>query len=62
MVIQAGHILRWLREVTQENDPDVANWGNVVALIQAEFQEGSLAEACAWKTVLLIPKGDYKGF
>ena len=30
----------------------------VVKLIQAAFREGHLTEECAWKTIVLIPKGN----
>ena len=46
----------------REEDPDVSNWEKVVKLVQAVLCEGSLVEACAWKTFMLIPKGDIKDF
>ena len=37
--------------------PDATNWLNVVAIVQAEFCDGTLADECTWHTVFLIPKG-----
>ena len=41
----------------QDDSPDATNWMNVVAIMQAAFRDGTLAEECTWKTVILIPKG-----
>ena len=35
----------------------LSRWQKVVALVQAAFQEGRLAEEATWKAVVLIPKG-----
>ena len=60
--MQLEHLHQWLWEATLTKETDTINWRKVVALEQAEFQEGSLAEACTWQTVVLIPKGDGKDF
>ena len=46
--MRVEHIHQCLREATQEEDLDISNWEKLVAIVQAGFQEGSLAEACAW--------------
>ena len=46
--MQVKHLHQCLREATQEEDPDIANWEKVVAIVQVGFKEGFLAEACAW--------------
>ena len=37
--------------------PDATNWLKVVAIVQAAFQDGTLAEELTWQTVILILKG-----
>ena len=37
--------------------PDATNCLKVVAIVQAAFQDGTLAEELTWQTVILIPKG-----
>ena len=37
----------------------LSRWQKVVALVQAAFQEGRLAEEATWKAVVLIPKGGW---
>ena len=46
--MRVEHLHQCLREATQEEDPDIANWEKVVAIVQVGFKEGFLAEACAW--------------
>ena len=58
--MRAEHICQWIQVETREKDLDVANLEKLVALMQEEFWEGSLIEACAWKTAVLIPKGEGK--
>ena len=47
----------WLCAATREELPDLRNWENVVAIIQATVRGGELASLCAWQTVVMIPKG-----
>ena len=44
------HLRMWLCASTREEDPDLVN-------IQAAFRGGELVASCAWKTVVMIPKG-----
>ena len=60
--MRVEHLRQWLREVTREKNPDDTNWIKLAALMQAAFQEESLTEACAWKTVVMFPKGGGKDF
>ena len=43
--------------MTRDDFPKTTNWQKIVAIIQVEFREETLAKACMWKTVVLIPKG-----
>ena len=56
--IMADHICSWLRSANREALPDPSQWEMVVGLIQAEFCEGHLTKDCAWKTTVLISKGN----
>ena len=47
----------WHKAATREDTKSLKNWGKVVSLVQAEFWDGTLAEECAWKMVILILKG-----
>ena len=42
--MQAEHLRQWLIAETREDSPDTTNWMNVVAIVQAEFRDGMLAE------------------
>ena len=44
-------------DATRDDSPDATNWLKVFAIMQAAFRDGTLAEECTWKTVILIPKG-----
>ena len=44
-------------ETTETEKMELASWDKVVALVQAEFGEGRLAEEDTWQVVVLIPKG-----
>ena len=54
--MRSEHLHQCLQEVTNEKEPKTANWKKVVALVQATFQKGTLAEACDWHKVVLINK------
>ena len=56
--IMTDHICSWLRSANREALPDPSQWEMVVGLIQAEFCEGHLTKDCAWKTTVLISKGN----
>ena len=61
--IQAEHLCQWLREATREEDPNIANWDKVSAIVHAEFGGGGyVSKAFACQTVMLTPKGDGKDF
>ena len=60
--MRVEHLLQSLQEATREEATDDTNWRKVITLVQAEFQEWSLAEACAWKMVVNIPNGGVKDF
>ena len=44
-------------ETTEIEKTELKNWENMVAMVQAAFGEGRLAEEANWKTVVLIPNG-----
>ena len=48
---------------TRDDSPDATNYQMVVAMVQAEFCDGTLAEEGMWQTVILIPKWrrDFRG-
>ena len=51
-------------EERREKKPEeISNWERVVDLVQADFEEGRLAEENMWWSAVLIPKGkmDYPG-
>ena len=50
------HLLQWLIAATRDDAPDATNWLKVVAIMQAAYRDGTLAEECTQQTVLLIPK------
>ena len=54
--MRAEYLRSWLQEDTWEKPPDPSQWDMVVGLIQSAFRKVHLAEECAWKTVILIPK------
>ena len=55
--MRAEHLRQWMIAATRDASPDATNWLKVVAIVQAEFQDGALAEECMWQTVILILKG-----
>ena len=55
--MRAEHLGMWLQAATREEYPDPRNWEKVVSIIQETFRGGELATLCAWKTVVVIPKG-----
>ena len=60
----AEHLCQWLIYATREDTPDVINWHKVVAIIQAEFRDGTMEKESRHKTVVLITKwesGDFGG-
>ena len=61
--MQAEQLRQWMIATTYNNSPDATNWLKVVAIVQAAFQDGTLAEELTWQTVILIPKGkgDFRG-
>ena len=61
--IQAEHLRQWLIAETRDDFSDATNCLKVVAIVQAEFRDGTLAEECTWQTVVFIPKGkgDFRG-
>ena len=64
LVIRTEHLRQCLIYATQDDTPDATNWHKVVAIMHAEFRDGTLAEESMWQTVVLIPKGasgDFRG-
>ena len=55
--MQAEHLFQWLISATLDDSPDTTNWLKVVAIMQAEFQDGTLVKEYMWHTVVLILKG-----
>ena len=45
------------KEKTEAEKEGEEMWGKVVEITQTAFRDGKLAEAAAWQTVVLIPKG-----
>ena len=45
-----------------DDTPDATNWLKVVAIVQAAFHDGTLAEECTWQAVVLISKGASRDF
>ena len=54
--MRAEHLCQWLIAVTRDDAPDTTNWLKVVAIVQAAYHDGTLAEECTQQTVVLIPK------
>ena len=54
--MRVEHLCQWLIATTRYNSPDATNWLKVVSVVQSAFQDGTLAEECTCKTVILIPK------
>ena len=55
--MRVEHLRQWLIIATQDNSPDATNCLKVVPIVQAEFQDGTLAKGCMWQTVALVKKG-----
>ena len=56
-VMQVEHIHQWLIDATWYKIPDTTNCKKVIAIVQAEFHDGTLAEDSMWHTVFPITKG-----
>ena len=56
--IQAENLWSWLEAAIREDSSDPTQWEKVAGMIQSAFCRVHLTEECAWKTVLLIPKGN----
>ena len=54
--MRAEHLRQWLIAITRDDAPDATNWLKVVAIMQAAYCDGTLAEECTQQTVVLIPK------
>ena len=54
--MRAEHLRQWLIAMTQDDSPDATNLLKVVAIVQAEFRDGTLAKECTWQIVVVIPK------
>ena len=62
--IRAEHLRQWLQEAIREEDPNTTHWLKVVAIVQAEFCDMTLANDITWQMVFLIQKdygGDFRG-
>ena len=42
----AEHLRQWLIAAMWDDSPDATNWMEVVVIVQAEFQDGTLAKEC----------------
>ena len=60
--MQVEHLRQWLHEVTRYGAPDTTNRKKVVAIVQAEFRDGTLAEKRTWRKFVLITRGDSRDF
>ena len=56
--MQVEHLRQWLQEAMQEKDPGDTHWMKVVAIAQAAFRNGTLADDIIWQVMVLILKGD----
>ena len=54
--MQAEHLRQWLIDATRDDAPDATYRLKVVAIVQAAYSDGMLAEECTQQTVILIPK------
>ena len=54
--IRAEHLFQCLIATTRVYSPDATNWLKAVAIVQAAFQDGTLAKECTCKIVILITK------
>ena len=52
-----------LRELTREKDADTEKWDKLVSTMQVALWDRYIAEAMAWKMMVLIPNGGggYRG-
>ena len=60
--MRVEHLCQSLIAETRDDTPDATNWQKVVAIVQAAFRDGTLAEECTWQVVVLIPKGKSGNF
>ena len=54
--MRAEHLRQWMIAATRYGAPDATNLLKVVAIVQAAYRDGNLAEECTQQTVILIPK------
>ena len=61
--MRVEHLRLQLQAATRKETQDTTKWGKVVSIVQAEFEDGNLAEECTCQTVVLITKGrgDFQG-
>ena len=55
--MRSEHLRQWLIDATRDESPDATNGLKVIAIVQADLRDWTLAEECKCKTVVLIPKG-----
>ena len=60
--MRVEHLHQWLQKATRDEEPGAINWQKVVAIVQAAFHDGTLANNSTWQTVVLITKGDSGNF
>ena len=53
--MRAEHLRQWKISDTRYDAPDATNWLKVVAIVQAEYRDGTTTEECTQQTVVLIP-------
>ena len=60
--MQVGNLRKWLRAVTQEDEPDDTHWRKVVEIFLSALRDGNVSNKSMWKMVVLNPKGDVRDF
>ena len=55
--MRAEYLRQWLISATRDDSPDATNLLKGVDIVQAAFQDGTLAEECKWQTVVITLKG-----
>ena len=61
--MRSEHLKNFIRETTQEKDPDTQRWDKLVSLTKMAFQEGRFLVVVTWTIIVIIPKGgeNYRG-
>ena len=55
--MRSEHLHQWLIDDNRDDRSDSNNWQNFVAIVQAEFHNGTLVKEITWQTAVLISEG-----